>query len=195
MIFETAGDLWGTAAALRAIVVEAAGLRLPVAVSASGTGPFAPLGDRPQPGDALWIGLGGTAEPYPRLSLGLAAQTQPVPAPAAAGGPALAPPGTQPLLRWELLDGDTFRLVEVIRDGTGSLTQSGVVELALPGRWQPAEAGRAPSGRPALAAGHAHARGVRDAAGAYRGPAEHGPRARGPDDPERGAGAGAGRPA
>ena len=145
VIFETAVDLWGTAAALRAIVAEAAGLRLPVAVSASGTGPFAPFGDRPQPGDALWIGLGGTAEPYPRLSLGLAAQTQPVPTPAAAGGPALAPPGTQPLLRWELLDGDTFRLVEVIRDGTGSLTQSGVVELELPGRWQPAEAGRAPA--------------------------------------------------
>jgi predicted phage baseplate assembly protein len=145
VIFETAGDLWGTAAELRAIVVEAAGLRLPVAIGAAGTGPFAPLGDRPQPGDALWIGLGGSAEPYPRLSLGLVAQASPVPGPAAAGGPAPAPFGTQPLLRWDLLDGDTFRPVEVVRDGTGSLTAGGVVELGLPGGWQPALPGRAPA--------------------------------------------------
>ncbi len=145
VIFETAGDLWGTAAELRAIVAEAAGLRLPVAVSAAGTGPFAPLGDRPQPGDALWIGLSGTAEPYPGLSLGLVAQAPPVPGPAAAGGPAPAPSGAQPLLRWELLDGDTFRPVELIRDGTGSLTAGGVVELRLPGGWQPALPGRAPA--------------------------------------------------
>lgn len=145
VIFETQRNLWATAAQLLAIAVDSGGLRLPISVGPTGVSPFPPLGSNPKAGDALWIGLAGQAEPYPRLSLGLTVSSVRVPAPVAAGGPASDPAGVAPLLRWELLDGDTFRAVDVIIDQTAGLTTSGVIELGLPGGWGPAAPGSSPA--------------------------------------------------
>ncbi|WP_138735585.1 putative baseplate assembly protein [Modestobacter excelsi] len=146
VVFETRTDLWATTATLRTLVIEEDGLRRPVTVGAAGpAAPFAPLGDRPRPGNAIWIGLAGDAEPYPNLNLGVVAVVAPVPRPAAAGGRGTAVLSGEPLLRWEVLDGDVFRPVDVLRDGTGSLRAAGIVELRLPGGWQPAVGGRAPA--------------------------------------------------
>ncbi|HVQ93467.1 MAG TPA: putative baseplate assembly protein [Mycobacteriales bacterium] len=147
VIFETADDLWATPAALRLLVVEEAGRRQPVSVGAAGpSGPVVALGDRPRPGNALWIGLSvsAAAGPFPALSLGVQVTEAPVPSPGSAGGPSVPPPPA-PLLRWDLLDGDRLRPVDVTRDGTDSLRHTGVVELRLPGGWRPSTPGSGPA--------------------------------------------------
>src|SRR5205814_2192711 len=89
VVFETDRDLYATPATLGAVVVADAGRLQPVTGAASGRAqPFAAFGERPQPGNALWIGLAGdTVQPYPMLSLGFVVSTvDGVPAPAGSGG-------------------------------------------------------------------------------------------------------------
>jgi hypothetical protein len=45
------------------------------------------------------------------------------------------PPG--PVLAWEIIDGGSPVALEVVRDETGGLIRSGLVELALPRLWRP----------------------------------------------------------
>jgi len=71
------------------------------------------------------------------LSLGIGVASPPgQPPPASSGGlePLPVPPG--PLLSWEILDGGSFKQLEIIRDETGGLVRSGVIELALPKQWR-----------------------------------------------------------
>jgi predicted phage baseplate assembly protein len=145
IVYETDQDLYATPASLGVLAVQRGGPLEPVPLGPSGPGrPFAPFGTEPQPGNALWLGLDGTASPFPSLSLGFVIAAAP-PAPAAAGGLAPLPLESQPLLRWDVLDGGRFVPAEVVRDETQGLRASGTVELRLPRTWAP---GRPPATRP-----------------------------------------------
>lgn len=145
VIFETDQDLFATPATLGAIAVQRAGKFEQIPLGPQGPGrPFPPFGEDPQPGNALWLGLAGTASPFPSLTIGFVIAAVP-PAPAAAGGITPLPLAPQPLLRWDVLDGGRFVPAEVTRDETGGLRASGTVELRLPRDWTP---GRPPASRP-----------------------------------------------
>ncbi|WP_284741591.1 putative baseplate assembly protein [Amycolatopsis sp. RTGN1] len=145
IVYETDQDLYATPATLGVLAVQRGGALEPVPLGPSGPGrPFAPFGTEPQPGNALWLGLDGTASPFPSLSLGFVIAAAP-PAPAAAGGLTPLPLEPQPLLRWDVLDGGRFVPAEVVRDETQGLRASGTVELRLPRTWAP---GRPPATRP-----------------------------------------------
>jgi predicted phage baseplate assembly protein len=141
LIYETDQDLYATPATIGAIAVQRAGVIEEIPLGPSGPGrPFAPFGDDPVPGNALWLGLAGTASPFPLLSLGFVVNAVP---PTPAESPGLVAP--EPLLRWDVLDGGRFVSAEVVRDGTGGLRASGTVELRLPRTWTP---GSPPAARP-----------------------------------------------
>ncbi|WP_045746305.1 putative baseplate assembly protein [Actinoplanes rectilineatus] len=127
VFFETGDDLHAASATLAATVVADAGRLEPV------TGAFAPFGNRPGPGAALWLGFdGGVVSAHPTISLGIV----------------LAPrdgEGGNAALRWDLLSGDRIVPVQVERDGTDGLRSTGVVRLRLPRTWEP---GRPPGSRP-----------------------------------------------
>jgi predicted phage baseplate assembly protein len=145
IFYETDLDLYATPATLGVIAVQRAGTLEPVPLGPAGPGrPFAPFGPDPLPGDALWLGLAGTASPFPFLSLGFVVAAAP-PAPAESGGLTPLPLPPEPLLRWDVLDGGRFVPAEVVRDGTGGLRASGTVELRVPPTWAP---GSPPTARP-----------------------------------------------
>ncbi|WP_175148179.1 putative baseplate assembly protein [Paraburkholderia ultramafica] len=101
-------------------------------------GPFAPFGDGRSSTAALVIGLTGDAAPTQTLTLGIGvAAPAGTPPPVGSGGvlPLPVPPG--PALVWEIIDGGNAVALEVVRDETGGLIRSGLVELALPGQWRP----------------------------------------------------------
>ncbi|VVJ18060.1 Uncharacterised protein [Amycolatopsis camponoti] len=145
VVFETDQDLYATPATLGVIAVQRGGALEPVPLGLNGPGrPFAPFGVDPQPGNALWLGLDGTASPFPSLSLGFVVAAAP-PSPAAAGGLTPLPLEPRPLLRWDVLDGGRFVPADVVRDETAGLRASGTIELRLPRTWAP---GRPPAARP-----------------------------------------------
>jgi predicted phage baseplate assembly protein len=146
IIFETQQDLYATPATIGSVAVADSGRLEPVTGATTGQASFAAFGTRPQPGNALWLGLSGVTNPYPSLSLGIILDPGGAPvAPAGAGG-SQPPSPTAPLLRWDVLDGTKFVAAQVSRDGTGGLRTSGVVELRLPRSWAPG----APTGPRAL---------------------------------------------
>jgi predicted phage baseplate assembly protein len=145
VIYETTQDLFATPATIGAIAVQRRTSMEPVPLGPPGPGrPFPPFGEDPEPGNALWIGLSGTANPFPTLSVGFVVDAVP-PAPIAAGGLTPLPLAPAPLLRWDVLDGGRFLPAEVVRDETGGLRASGIVELRVPRTWAP---GNPPSARP-----------------------------------------------
>jgi predicted phage baseplate assembly protein len=149
IIYETDQDLFATPATLGAIATQRAGALEPVPLGPAGPGrPFPPFGRDPQPGSALWLGLAGTASPFPSLTIGFVVAAAP-PNPAESGGLTPLPTPPAPLLRWDVLDGGRFVPAEVVRDGTAGLRASGTVELRVPRTWRPGNPPVARSG-PAL---------------------------------------------
>ena len=99
--------------------------------------PFLPFGDGRSAGAALLIGLTGENAPSQTLTLGIGIASPPgAPPPVGAGGVMPLPVPRGPALVWEILDGGSAVTLEVIRDETGGLIRSGLVELALPQRWR-----------------------------------------------------------
>ena len=142
LVYETDQDVYATPATLAAVAVQHAGTLEPVPLGPAGPGrAFAPFGTDPQPGDALWLGLAGTAGPFPSLTVGFVIAAAP-PNPAQSGGTTPLPLPPEPLLRWDVLDGGRFVPAEVVRDETGGLLASGTVELRVPRTWTP---GRPPA--------------------------------------------------
>ncbi|MBP2330396.1 putative phage baseplate assembly protein [Kibdelosporangium banguiense] len=145
VIYETDQDLYATPATLGAIAVQEAGSLELIPMGPAGPGrAFPPFGREPRPGNGLWIGLSGTASPYPLLSLGFVVVATP-PAPADSGGlvPLASPPA--PLLKWDVLDGNKFVPAELVGDETNGLRASGTLQLRVPRTWAP---GRPPGARP-----------------------------------------------
>ncbi len=146
VIYETDQDLFATPATVGAIAVQRGGAVEPIPLGPAGPSrAFEPFGRDPAPGNALWIGLTGTASPFPSLSLGLVVAAAP-PNPAASGGVLPLPLPPAPLLRWDVLDGGRFVPAEVELDETGGLRASGTVRLRVPSTWTP---GNPPGARPA----------------------------------------------
>lgn len=143
VIYETDDDLYATPATLGALAVQDDGSLQQLPLGPAGPGrAFEPFGRDPKPGNGLWIGLAGTASPYPLLSLGFVVEAAP-PTPASSGDP-VAP---APLLRWDVLDGNRVVPAEVVKDDTGGFRASGTIELRVPRSWAP---GRPPGSRPGL---------------------------------------------
>ncbi|MGB3441556.1 MAG: putative baseplate assembly protein [Actinophytocola sp.] len=145
VIYETDQDLFATPATIGAIAVQRDGAVEPIPLGPAGPSrAFEPFGREPAPGNALWLGLTGTASPFPALSLGFVVAAVP-PNPSASGGIVPPAPVPAPLLRWDVLDGGRFVPAEVERDETGGLLASGTIRLRLPRTWAP---GNPPSARP-----------------------------------------------
>ncbi|PPK67146.1 putative baseplate assembly protein [Actinokineospora auranticolor] len=146
IVYETDQDLFATPATLGAIATQRAGGALePVPLGPNGPSrPFPPFGPDPLPGSALWLGLAGTANPFPSLTLGFVVTDVP-PTPAESGGLTPLPGSPAPSLRWDVLDGGQFVAADVVRDQTGGLRTSGTIELRVPRTWDP---GRPPVARP-----------------------------------------------
>lgn len=135
VVFETKFSLFAAPSKLEKIFVQEGGLFSEI--DPKGEEPFMPFGEKPTAGRALFIGLSGAVAPTSFLSVGFAAAAAggtPPPVPSGGVEPRATP--AQPLLRWDVLDGTSFRPAEVVRDETGGLVRTGVVELRLPRTWR-----------------------------------------------------------
>lgn len=150
VVMETVDDMWVSPAELTSLAVgrPATGtLPGPVDEVVPGEGAaadgFLPFGARGTPGSALWLGFTAPQAMEGGLSLAFAAAPRPDGPAAAARGTVAPPQAPPPELRWSVLDGDTFRTVDVVVDHTGALAGTGTVQLRLPSGWRP---GRPPGG-------------------------------------------------
>jgi hypothetical protein len=136
VVFETQFSLYGAPSKIDKIYVQEGGTFREGDLKS--TEPFAAFGDKPIPGRALLIGLTGAVAPSRFLSLGIGiAAVAGTPPPASTGGIDPVPIAASPMLRWEVFDGGTYQVAEVVRDETGGLYRSGIVELSLPRQWRP----------------------------------------------------------
>lgn len=102
--------------------------------------PFRPFDDRPRPGLAFFIGISAAdnVDFGAQLSLGIQLQSiAGTPPPVSTGGVVPLPAPLGPFLKWDVLDGSTFKELRVVRDDTKGLLQSGVVVLSLLDTWAP----------------------------------------------------------
>jgi predicted phage baseplate assembly protein len=137
VVFETTADLHATPSRLGMLAVQAgtrASLLLPSELTPQT--PVMPFGADPRPGNALWLGFTSSA-PFPRLSLAFQLVAGPVAEPSVSGGVGIQPPAGEPTLTWELLTRDGLVPVELHRDETRALRQSGIVEIGTTGTWVP----------------------------------------------------------
>lgn len=105
------------------------------AANKSLTTSFLPLGDKPEVGDALLIGLAETPSGNLNgsLSLGIRVTAAPgSPPPVSSGGVAPVPLPTAPVIQWEVFNNSQFQAAEVVKDETANLWRSGIVTLKLP---------------------------------------------------------------
>jgi predicted phage baseplate assembly protein len=138
VIFETERDLYAAPAKIGEAYSQQGALFVEVTTDGKDENArFLPFGQRGNPGRALLIGLSGNSAPAPTLSLGIGVASPPgSPPPIPSGGIAPLPIPPAPVLSWEILDGGSFKPVDVVRDETGGLIHSGVIELALPRQWR-----------------------------------------------------------
>lgn len=137
VVFETTDDLHATPSRLGMAAVQAgtrASLLLPSELTAQT--PVMPFGADPRPGNALWLGFTSPA-PFPRLTLAFQLAVAATAQPSVAGGVGIGPPAGEPTLSWELLTTDGLVAVDVYRDETRALRQSGIVEVGTTGSWVP----------------------------------------------------------
>lgn len=150
VVMETVDDMWVSPAELTSLAVgrpATGNLPGPVDEVTPGQDPWAdgllPFGAHSAPGSALWLGFTAPEAIEGGLSLAFVAAPRPGGPAAAARGPVAPPEASPPQLRWSVLDGDTFRAADVVVDHTGSLADTGTVQLRLPTGWR---TGRPPGG-------------------------------------------------
>lgn len=139
VIFETSSDLYALPGKIQELYAFEHGLFRAIDASKDDV-PFQPFGNRPRPGLGFFIGIsaGDNVDFGSRLSLGIQLQgVAGAPPPVSTGGVAPLPAPLGPFLRWDILDGSTYRELEVVQDDTKGLLQSGVVVLSLPDTWAP----------------------------------------------------------
>ncbi|HEX5736460.1 MAG TPA: putative baseplate assembly protein [Blastocatellia bacterium] len=138
VVFETENNLYAAPASIEEMHVQQGGVFTQVDVNSQDPNArFLPFGKKPEVGNALLIGLASDIVPGPFISLGVSAATATdAPPPASSGSltSLLVPP--PPVLRWEILDGANFEPADVVRDQTGALLQSGIIEISLPRQWR-----------------------------------------------------------
>jgi predicted phage baseplate assembly protein len=148
--FETVADVLGTSATLAELIVQEGGLLTEVKVpEPGGSTSFQPFGRRAATGRAFWIGLSADGVVGRSVSLGInVAAPAGAPPPAASGGLSGVPPVAGALLRWEVLGAAGAQPAEVLRDETGGLIRSGVIELGVPPAWPALRPAVLPDGEP-----------------------------------------------
>jgi predicted phage baseplate assembly protein len=139
VIFETSNDLSAVPGVIQELYAFEKGFFRSIDATKDDI-PFSPFGNKPHPGVAFYVGI--AAEPAAdlgaRLSLGFAlVAPMGAPPPVSTGGVAPLPFPLGPLLRWEILDGSSFKELQVLQDRTKALLQSGIVTLSLPDSWAP----------------------------------------------------------
>lgn len=152
VIFETDSDLNAIPGTIAELYVLERGFYRAIDPATDGT-PFQPFGAHPQPGIAFLIGIsaGPSVVVGPQISLAIQVQgSGGLPPPVATGGVVPLPAPLAPLLQWQVLDGATYRDVQIVVDETAGLTQSGVVTLGLPDSWSPGIPEGAPDAAPLL---------------------------------------------
>jgi predicted phage baseplate assembly protein len=145
VVFETERDVVAVPAKLGEVQVQLrrVSTRADPGDLDNGTARVRPFGDRPAPGAALWLGLDTPVRPSPALSLQVVLAASAGRPPSVSRGGVSPPPALPPpVLRWDVLTttpAGVRRLApaEVVLDETSGLRQSGVVELRLPGGWEP----------------------------------------------------------
>jgi predicted phage baseplate assembly protein len=139
VVFETQNNLNVAPADIDAVVVTEGAINHSVTLSKGVPDrPFPALGIEPHPGDALSIGLKGTAAPTTSITLGIRlAAADGTALPVAFGGIEQPAEESGSLLSWEAYSRGSFQAIEVLRDETRGLTQSGLIELSVPANWDP----------------------------------------------------------
>lgn len=139
VIFETSGDLSAVPGKIQELYAFEKGFFRSIDATKDDV-PFLPFGNKPRPGLAFYAGVAAdpSADLGARLSLGFVLQAPAgAPPPVSTGGAAPLPTPLGPLLKWEILDGTSFKEVQVLQDDTKALLQSGIVTLSLPDSWAP----------------------------------------------------------
>ena len=136
VVFETTDDLYATPSRLGMLALQAGtrtALLLPSELAPAT--PVLAFGDRPRPGNALWLGFSDPA-PFPRLTLAFQLALAPAGQPSVTGGGVAGPAAAgEPTLSWELLTADGLVPAELQHDDTRALRQSGIVELGTAAEW------------------------------------------------------------
>jgi hypothetical protein len=137
--FETQHDAFVTSATIKKILYVHRGRKKDVtADNEISTGAFEPFGSEPEVGDVLLIGLDPAAAITQDISFGIRIAAAPgKPPPVSAGGVAPLPLPVSPTLSWEARVAGNFEPVEVLRDETSNLWQSGIVQFKVPRPWEP----------------------------------------------------------
>jgi len=151
VIFETSANLLALPGSIKEIYSLERGLYR--SIDPTQSAPFQPFGAHPAPGLALFIGVTPGAGPLSPSQISFGVQVQgPAgqPPPVSTGGVAPLPAPLSPLLEWSVLDGSQYRVAEIAVDETSAFTQSGVITLNLPERWNPGIPQGAPDTEPLL---------------------------------------------
>lgn len=150
VVFETRDTLHVAPAAIdSAFVIQEGSPRAVSLDQGRPSRPVAMFGDDPKPGDALLIGLSGSAAPTDAITFGFTLASDDGPSrPASAGGFEAPAEGAGVLLSWECLIRGGFQPIELLRDETRGLAQSGLVELRAPAGWRPEVAVPASGAKP-----------------------------------------------
>lgn len=140
VVFETTHSILATAAGIKAVIAVAGASERDLTAPNKNGVTFAPLGEKPEIGNSLEIGLDGTASLSGDISLGIRISAPPgEPPPVSAGGVAPIPLPVAPVLQWTALVGSQFVLMDVLRDETSNLFKSGIIQLRVPAGWTPQE--------------------------------------------------------
>jgi predicted phage baseplate assembly protein len=144
VIFETERPLTAFPGEVAEVLVQDGARTHDASGEASAGRAFEVFTATPSSGAALVLGLSGDVAPADALALlvGVAPPGE-APPPAVAGGVGGSAIPSLVHLAWEAFDGGAWLAMPVVSDETGDLRRTGVVELAVPGRWRP--------GRPASA--------------------------------------------
>ncbi|TWT91746.1 putative baseplate assembly protein [Stieleria varia] len=141
VVFETQTNQFVAPTAIKKLIAaEQSSQRDITAANEDVTASFAPLGQDPQVGDFMLLGLAVPQNQKLKESLSFGIRVAAVPGnppPVSAGGVAPLPLPVSPVLRWEALVKSQFVQMEVVGDETSNLWRSGIVTLRLPPGFTP----------------------------------------------------------
>lgn len=137
VVFETMHGLQAAPTGIAAILgVEGASQRNLTSANDDTDSAFLPLGQKPEIGNSLVIGLEAGTSPSGSITLGIRVHSAPgEPPPVSAGGVAPTPMPLSPVLEWSALRHARFQPMDVLLDETANLWRSGIVQLRVPRDW------------------------------------------------------------
>jgi predicted phage baseplate assembly protein len=140
VVFETEHGLMATPGQLAQLLFEGQRNRRDFTALNESQASYRPLGDQPEPGDALLLGLKLPDRSRLTESLSLYIQIASPPGnppPVSSGSVSPVPLAPRVVLQWEARVGNLFQPVPVETDETANLWRSGLVQLKLPAKLVP----------------------------------------------------------